>query len=87
MSKDEVLRALFLIVQWDYAEPVTMKNPVLIPYPFKGDPNKYANKVLREAKRHLTPVAADTACAYDHTILALEGHSTCPECGAIPPCR
>jgi hypothetical protein len=24
-------------------------------------------------------------CDYDHNMLALEGHSTCPECGAIPP--
>ena len=32
-----------------------------------------------------TPRAADGAvCDLDHDMLALEGHSTCPNCGAIP---
>ena len=36
----------------------------------------------------LTMRAADGAvCDLDHDMLALEGHSTCPNCGAIPPRR
>lgn len=36
----------------------------------------------------LTQRAADGAvCDLDHDMLALEGHSTCQNCGAIPPRR
>jgi hypothetical protein len=33
----------------------------------------------------ITQRAVDAACAFDHVKLALDGHSTCPACGAIPP--
>lgn len=33
-------------------------------------------------------VQSDLAvCALDHDKLAIDGHSTCPNCGAIPPSR
>ena len=32
-----------------------------------------------------TTLAGDAACAFDHDMLALQGHTTCPQCGAIPP--
>ena len=52
------------------------------------DPQSGAQMVMcASCESGPTPRAADTACAYDHAKLALEGHSTCPECGAIPPCR
>ena len=41
-----------------------------------------------KCESHLTKRAADAAvCDLDHDMLALEGHSTCPNCGAIPPRR
>jgi hypothetical protein len=45
---------------------------------------KYGWEACKE--RLLTMRALDGAtCALDHDMLALEGHSTCPNCGAIPP--
>ena len=35
--------------------------------------------------RLLAPVAGDVVCTFDHDMLALQGHTTCPECGHIPP--
>ncbi len=41
-----------------------------------------------QQERLLTKRAADGAvCDLDHDMLALEGHSTCQNCGAIPPRR
>jgi hypothetical protein len=46
-----------------------------------------AYDVAREKLARPAPAPADDGCAYDHAKLALDGHSTCPECGAIPPRR
>ncbi len=54
----------------------------------EGTPKENEMAFCPKCGRHLTQRVADGAvCDLDHDMLALEGHSTCPNCGAIPPRR
>ncbi len=46
-----------------------------------------SEEIERRLSAQHTLAADGAVCDLDHDMLALEGHSTCPNCGAIPPRR
>jgi len=59
-NKDDVFRALFLIVQWDYeSDPLPNGRPIV--YPYKGkDIQKYVDDLLKKARKFLVDENAVT---------------------------